>query len=448
MRQPFQEQLPLSGPAIPHAHARELEAMDRLLKANPAMAELVLQELSEELTYPDRGRPAMTAEQVLRAAVVKQMNGFSYQLLHFHLLDSISYRLFCGFGSLQSVPGKSALARNIRRISEQTWQRINRLLLIAAEALGVEDGRKVRIDPTVTESNIHHPTDNALLFDSVRVLARLLREAGKTFDIVYTDHTRRAKRRHCAIRNARSQKQRLEPYRDLIKVTRNSAGYARRAVGILESAQGPRGGRVLALAGKLAHYLALTERVISQAQRRVLLGESVPASEKVVSIFEPHTDVIRKDNRNTYYGHKVTLTGGASGLILDWVVQDGNPADSTLLMVMLERQKELYGRVPEQAAMDGGFASKDNLRQAKDMGVGDVVFAKKCGLDVLDMARSTWVYQRLRNFRAGIEGIISFLKRIFGLTRCTWRGAHAFHSYVGASIFSANLLILARHLIV
>jgi len=422
--------------------------MDRILKANPAMAELVLQELNGGLAHPDRGRPAMTAEQVLRATAVKQMNGYSYQLLHFHLLDSISYRLFCGFGSMDSVPGKSALARNIRRVSEQTWQRINRLLLIDAEALGVEDGRKVRIDPTVTESNIHHPTDNALLFDSVRVLARLLREAGKKFDIVYTDHTRRAKRRHCAIRNARSQKQRLEPYRDLIKVARKSAGYARRAVGILEVVEGARAGHARALAGKLAHYLALTQRVISQAERRVLEGESVPASQKVVSIFEPHTDVIRKDNRNTYYGHKVTLTGGASGLILDWVVQDGNPADSTLLMVMLERQKELYGRVPEQAAMDGGFASKDNLRQAKDMGVGDVVFAKKCGLDVLDMARSTWVYQRLRNFRAGIEGIISFLKRIFGLTRCTWRGAPAFHSYVGASIFSANLLILARHLIV
>ena len=447
MRQPFQEQLPLCGPTIPHAHARELEAMDRVLKENPAIVETVLQELQGALEHPDRGRPGMTAEQVLRAAVVKQMNGFSYQVLHFHLLDSLSYRWFCGFGSLEAVPGKSALACNIKRISPESWETMNRLLVKDAEARGVEDGRKVRIDPTVTETNIHHPTDSALLWDAVRVLTRLLRQAGEEFELPFSDHTRRAKRRHFAIRNARNRKQRQAPYRDLLKVTRKTAGYARRAVGILEAVEGARAGRASALARKLAHYLVLTERVISQTERRVLQGESVPASEKVLSLFEPHTDVIRKDHRDTYYGHKVTLTGGASGLILDWVVEEGNPADSTLVVRMLERQQELYGRVPEQAALDGGCASRENLRQAKAMGVRDVVFAKKRGFDVLEMARSTWVYRRLRNFRAGIEGIISFLKRIFGLGRCTWRGAASFQSYVGASIFSANLLLLARHLL-
>lgn len=447
MRQLFQEQLPLCSPAIPHAHRRELEAMDRILKENCLIAAAVLQELQGDLEHPETGRPGMTAEQVLRAAIVKQMNGFSYELLHFHLLDSVSYRWFCGFGSLEAVPGKSALAGNIKRISGETWQRLGRLLVKDAEGRGIEDGRKVRIDPTVTESNIHHPTDSGLLWDAVRVLTRLLRRAREDFEIPYCDHTRRAKRRHLGIRNARNRKQRESPYRDLLKVTRKTAGYARRAVRILGTVEGPEAGRASALAGQLVHYLDLTERVVSQTERRVLHGESVPATEKVVSIFEPHTDVIRKDNRDTYYGHKVTLTGGASGLILDWVVEDGNPADSTLLSRMLERQKDLYGRVPEQAALDGGFASKQNLREAKAMGVRDVAFAKKRGLDVLEMARSTWVYQRLRNFRAGIEGIISFLKRIFGLDRCTWRGAASFHSYIGASIFSANLLLLARHLI-
>ncbi|MGK7311144.1 MAG: ISNCY family transposase [Candidatus Longimicrobiales bacterium M2_2A_002] len=447
MRQLFQEQLPLCGPAVPHAHGRELEAMDRVLKENPRIAEHVLQALEGELEYPERGRPGMTAAQVLRATVVKQMNGFSYETLHFHLLDSISYRWFCGFGSLEQVPSKSALAHNIKRLSGERWERINRILMKVAEARGVEDGRKVRIDPTVTESHIHHPTDNALLWDSVRVLTRLLRQADEHVEILYSDHTRRAKRRHFNIRNARNRQQREKPYRDLLKVTRKVAGYARRAIGILKAVEGERSGQARALADKLAHYLGLTERVISQTERRVLQGESVPAAEKVLSIFEPHVDVIRKDNRDTYYGHKVTLTGGASGLILDWVVEEGNPADSTLMARMLERQESLYGRVPEQAAMDGGFASRENLRQAKEMGVEDVAFAKKRGIEVLDMVRSTWVYQRLRNFRAGIEGIISFLKRIFGLGRCTWRGSASFHSYVGASIFSANLLLLARHLI-
>jgi len=114
---------------------------------------------------------------------------------------------------------------------------------------------------------------------------------------------------------------------------------------------------------------------------------------------------------------------------------------------MLERQEEIYGRVPRQAAFDGCYASKANLADAKALGVKDVVFSKKCGLEVLDMAKSHWVYKRLRNFRAGIESWISFLKRSFGLQRCTWRGEQGFSRYVGASIVAANLLTMARHLL-
>jgi len=200
------------------------------------------------------------------------------------------------------------------------------------------------------------------------------------------------------------------------------------------------------LAAELEHYIPLVWQVVWQTERRVLQGESVPAEEKLVSIFEPHTDIIRKDGRDTYYGHKVTFTGGKSGLLLDWVVEDGNPADSTLLLRTLDHQNDLYGRYPRQAAADGAFASRDNLTAAKACGVGDVVFAKRRGLSVDDMASSTWVYRQLRNFRAGIEGMISFLKRVFGLSRCTWKGVESFASYVGASVVSANLLLLARHL--
>ena len=154
-----------------------------------------------------------------------------------------------------------------------------------------------------------------------------------------------------------------------------------------------------------------------------------------------------KDRLETLYGHKVYLTAGASGLILDCVVVDGNPADSTMTVPLLERQKRILGVVPRQAAFDGGFASKDNLRDAKTLGVEDVAFSKKRGLEVSEMTKSSWVYRRLRNFRAGIEGLISFLKRAFGLDRCTWRGAKSFASYVHASVLAANFLTLARHLI-
>lgn len=249
-----------------------------------------------------------------------------------------------------------------------------------------------------------------------------------------------------AVCNARSQKQRIGPYKDLLRVTRETIQYAEQALPRLRREVGPMAGLAHRLAEDLAHYVPLLRQIIAQTERRVLKGESVPASEKLVSLFEPHTDIIRKDRRDTYYGHKVTLTGGASGLILDWVVEDGNPPDSTLLIRMLERHAEHYGQVPEQAALDGGFASKDNLAAAKELGVINVAFAKKRGLAVEDMVQNSWIYKKLRDFRAGIEGIISFLKRVFGLRRCTWKGATSFAGYVGASIVSANLLILARHL--
>jgi IS5 family transposase len=179
---------------------------------------------------------------------------------------------------------------------------------------------------------------------------------------------------------------------------------------------------------------------------RLIAGEKVPAAEKIFSIFEPHTDIIIKDRRDKFFGHKVCLTGGGSNLILDCLITDGNPADSTLTQTMLERQRQIYGRFPLKAALDGGFASKDNLQQAKASGVKDVCFAKKRGLEVEDMCRSDYVYNRLRRFRAGIESGISWLKRSFGLWRCTWKGLRSFKSYVWCSIVAANLLTLSRRL--
>jgi len=435
------EQLSLSQPWIAHPHARELEAISRILDAEGGMAERVGQDLVRGVKNPQTGRGGMSGDQVLRVLVVKQMNGFGYEALHFHLLDSASYRTFCRFGALESVPSRSALAENVKKVRAETLEEIDRMLLKRAAREGVEKGRKVRIDSTVVEANIHAPSDSTLLWDSVRVLTRLLEQAGPGCP-AWRDHTKRAKRRMLAIQRARTKEKRVPLYRDLLKVAGKVLGYARAARDVLaDSAQ--EGLRRLAF--ELNRHRLLLERVVDQAERRVLKGESVPAGEKVVSIFEAHTDVIVKDGRDTLYGHKVFLTGGASGLVLDCVIRDGNPADSTLSTPMLKRQKEIYGRPPRQAALDGGFASKENLRAAKELGVADVCFAKKRGLKVPDMVKSTWVYRKLRDFRAGIEGMISFLKRAFGLDRCTWRGELSFQSYVWSGVLTANLLTLARH---
>jgi transposase, IS5 family len=141
----------------------------------------------------------------------------------------------------------------------------------------------------------------------------------------------------------------------------------------------------------------------------------------VVSIFEPHTDIIRKDRRETLYGHKVFLTGGASGMIVDCFVERGNPADSTKAVKLAHRAIKVLGNKPEQIVFDGGFTSRDNLEQIKALGIRDVAFSKASGLSIKEMVRRTWLYQGLRNFRAGIEGVISFLKRCFGWDRCAWR---------------------------
>src|SRR5215217_154459 len=437
------EQLSLTQPWIDHSHARELKAISRILDEEPGIAERVGQDLVHGVKNPATGARGMSGDQVLRVLLVKQMNGFSYEELHFHLIDSASYRTFCRFGVLEEVPAKSTVAENVKKVRAETLEAINRMLLKRAVREDVEKGRKVRIDSTVTETNIHEPSDSTLLWDSVRVLTRLLEQAQEVAGFAaWRDHTKRAKRRMLGVQRAKSKEKRAPLYRDLLKVSRKVLGYALAARGALADSPEESQRR---LAFELNRYRLLLEQVIRQTERRVLKGETVSAGEKVVSIFEPHSDIIVKDGRDTFYGHKVFLTGGASGLVLDCVIRDGNPADSTLCTPMLGRQKEIYGRPPRQAALDGGFTSKDNLREAKDLGVKDVCFSKKRGLKVPDMVKSTWVYRKLRDFRAGIEGVISFLKRAFGLDRCTWRGELSFQSYVWSGVLAANLLTLARH---
>ena len=340
---------------------------------------------------------------------------------------------------------KSVLNKNVKALSAQTWEAINEQLVQYANDEKIEKGREVRIDCTVVESNIHDPKDSNLLWDSVRVLTRLLHRAKEDFGLhaAFQDHSRRAKRRLLGIMNSRSKKDRKKKYADLIKVTNKSIGYAHRAIEAIDQVASISHGLV-ALRLDLNQYCQLAARVVDQTQRRVMLGEDVPASDKVVSLFETHTDIIVKDRRDTYFGHKVCLTGGASNLIVDCLIVDGNPADSSLTIDMLDRQKELYGRYPLKVALDGGFASKENLNKAKEKQIKDVCFAKKRGLEVDDMCRSQWVYNRLRRFRAGIESGVSWIKRCFGMTRCTWKGLRSFKSYVWASIVSANLLTLAR----
>jgi len=452
MRKKDKKQLPLMIASIDHPHAVELELISQILNENSIINEMALQDLTHDVDNSAAGANGMSAEQVVRATVIKQMEGYSYEELAFHIIDSVCYRNFCHIGFADKGFGKSALCRNIKAISAETWEAINNILVAAAESKGIEKGRQTRIDCTVVSSNIHKPTDSSLLFDCVRVLTRMLGQMNDRYsdiEISFSNHTKRAKRRMLEVMNAKNKKTRKNPYMDLLKVTNTTVRYAQTAVSLLESMSSHLASLMITAqidADELKHVIELTQKVISQTERRVLNGETVPASEKIVSIFEPHTDIIIKDRRETYFGHKICLSGGASNIITDCLIVDGNPADTDLTSEMLDRHDQIYGRYPLKVALDGGFASKDNLASAKGKGIKDVCFAKKRGLKEEDMCRSHFVYKRLRNFRAGIESGISWLKRCFGLTRCTWKTHRSFKSYVWASIVSANLLTLARKL--
>jgi len=444
MRKISKKQMPLMPPKIDHPQAQELNAISCILDRNPTIYNLTMQDLSPKGKNSKKGANGMTAEQVVRAAIVKQMFQFSYKDLAFHLVDSHSLRRFCFIGIADKGFKKSVLCKNIKTISPETWEAINRCLVRFAKDEGIEKGREVRIDCTVVESNIHTPSDSTLLWDSVRTLTRLLKKAKDFYPrsgIIYQNHTCRAKRRMLNIQYAKNKKQRKSYYLDLLKATHNTVKYAHNAIDVLRYSSDV---TAMVISCDLKQTVSMVLRVIDQTEKRVLHGLSVPAAEKIVSIFEPHTDIIIKDRRDIFYGHKVCLTGGRSNLITDCTIEDGNPADTDLVENMLNRQNEIYGQYPLKAAFDGGFASKDNLEIAKGMEIKDVCFAKKRGLHVEDMCRSQWVYNRLRRFRAGIEAGISWIKRCFGFARCIWKGLRSFKSYVWASIVSANLLTIAR----
>jgi transposase, IS5 family len=450
MRRSLRDQLPLVPAPFGHGHVRELAAMRAILDAHPEFARWVQADLLAGGIDADCGRVGMSGEQVLRALVIKQANGFSYEQLAFHLADSQSYRAFCLIGWVEGAPKKSTLQRNFKLVRAETLERVNRALVAYAQEQDIEDGKRLRSDSTVIAAAIHEPTDSSLLVDCVRVLTRHLREAREYVALAYTNHLRRAKRRALAIQHAAKAEQRVPLYRDLVKVAEHTVESARLAVEELEArypAEAFQQPELGGLRDAINHFAGLADKVLDQTRRRVFGGETVPAQQKIVSIFEPHADIIRKDRRDTLYGHKVFLTAGASGLIVDCVVERGNPTDSTKAQMLAKRAIKALDSKPEQIVFDGGFSSRDNVDEIKALGIREVVFSKAPGIAINEMIKRTWLYQRLRHFRAGIEGIISFLKRSFGWDRCAWRSYGSFRAYTWGSVIAANLVMLARHML-
>jgi len=424
-----------------HEIGRELKAMSGWLDENPTLIGLVAKDL-RRCGVKQTGRQGLPAESALRCGLLKQHRQLSYEELAFHLEDSASFRAFARL-PLSWTPKKSVLHKTIGAIRAGAWEAINRLVLRSARKKKVETGGVIRLDSTVTAALMREPSDSSLLWDAVRVMVRLLKEADSLLGggMAWRDRRRTAKKRARAIQFIRGQSKRVQLYRELIEIARATRADLRQTEARLAKQEAPQS---LLWQAKANHYRPLIERIIAQSERRVLKGEQVQASEKLVSLFEPHADIIVKGGRDIGYGHKLNLVTGRSGLVLDVVIEAGNPADSDRLLPMLERHIAFYGEPPRQAAADGGFASHANLDEAKARGVSDMAFHKKCGLRIEDMVRSRWVYRKLRNFRAGIEAGISCLKRAYGLRRCTWRGLDHFKAYVWSSVAAYNLALFTR----
>jgi len=425
-----------------HQIGCELKALSDWLDGKRALLSQVASDLRREGLRPT-GRQGLPAETVLRCALLKQQRQLSYEELAFHLEDSASFRAFARL-PLAWSPKKSVLQRTISALRSETWEAVNRALVASAKQEKLETGAVVRIDSTVTAALMHHPSDSALLWDAVRVMSRLLRQAAKlpgAAAIRWHDRRRLAKRCAVDIQYSRGKDTRCRLYRKLIAATHATRAALQRATTRLSA----RAGIVVEhWRAQVDHYLPLIARILDQSERRVLHGQAVPAREKLVSLFEPHADIIVKGGRDVQYGHKLNLVTGKSGLILDLVIKTGNPADAERFLPMLDRHIAHCGTPPRQMAADGSYASRDNLDQAKARGVSDVAFHKKRGLAVADMAKSAWVYRRLRNFRAGIEAGISCFKRAYGGGRCTWRGLDHFKAYVWSAVVAHNLVLFAR----
>lgn len=452
MRELRSEQMTLDYNPISKKTRQTVALMEEILQALGAKAlHQVDASLTVNVSNPDTGRRGMSADQVLRMALIKQMHGLSYRDLQARVEDSILLRRFAGY-EFTLVPSSSALQANIKAIDADTWESINTALVKVAMKRGLDTGKKVRIDTTTVESLMHHPTDSSLLWDGVRVLTRLMRNVRARFPRVsfpFHNRTRVCKKLHLEITNSKTGAARERAYRKLLGYTQEVVQYATGAVKALRAAarEDRDDLRLKICAAELEHYAALVRKVIDQTRRRVLKGEKVPAEEKIVSLFEEHSDIIEKGGRETEFGHKVCLTIGSTNLILDCQILDGNPADAEIFIDSLSGFRKKYRRIPDAVATDKGFGSTANAKEARRVGVDSLTFSKRpLAGDGQELVASGALEKMLIRFRAGAEAVISAAKRGVHLARCLWRGWDGFCAYVWSAIAAHNLKMMVASL--
>ena len=432
-----------------------LQSISDFLDDHKEMIEAVRRDLQRGLKNPGTGRNGLAPQQVLRSLILMRIKNWNYRELRERIADGYTLRQFTDF-YCQPVPKHGAFNRAFNRLTPQTLQAVNELVVQAAVDVGLEDGQKLRVDSTVVQTDVHHPTDNTLLWDVVRVVTRLigrLAEAVQQRIRGFRKRTRAARRRMQEIQRL-TPKQRYErqteKYRELIGVTEEVVDSAQRVVAQTRKARGKNLVADLAigeLRKEIDHYCELGERVIDQARRRVLQGEQVPNTEKIYSIFESHTDLIKRGKVQTplEFGHKVFLAESAQGLITQYQVLEGNPCDEQQVEPSLEHHKETFGHAPELYGSDRGFFSEKNVNSCKRNGVKVVCIPQRGGKKtrVREAYEKSLAFKKGQRFRAGIEGRISVLFRGRGMKRCPAEGRQRFELGVGAAVLANNLMRIA-----
>lgn len=432
-----------------------LQRVADFLEEQTALVELVRKDLERGLKKPNAGRQGITPAQALRSLVLMRVKNWDYRDLRERINDGFTLRSFTQFDS-HSVPLHDAFNRAFNRITPATLAAVNQLVVQAAVKLDLEDGKQLRVDTTVVETNIHYPTDATLLWDTVRTVTRLVWDLHEKLPRGvrgFTDRTRSTRRRMQQIQRmtARQREQQQTPkYRELIGITEQVLQNAKQVIAAAKRVR-----KVDALTravidticNQITDFCALGVRVLDQTRRRVLQGETVPAEEKLYSIFEPHTDMIKRGKtlKPVEFGHKVFLAESSHGLITDYRVLDGNPVDSDHVQASLDHHKETFQHAPENYAADRGFYSAGNVQNCKDAGVSQVCIPQRGGQKTTEqeeLERSR-TFKKGQRFRAGIEGRISVLFRGRGMKRCLLKGRERFEILVGAAVLANNLMRIA-----
>jgi IS5 family transposase len=416
----------------------EFGLLDTILEQHPGLIKVAEQDVLRGCFQSEFGRQDMpSVEQIVRAAIYKEMKGLDYRELEYAQSDS---RICEQFVKLDNrIPFSfQVFQKYISKISEDSLQQVLVALNKIAIEEGLEDIKQLRQDSTVVETNIHYPTNNSLVWDCIKDSHRLLCQLAEEIkDLDWRDYTRDAKRTFFKINNTKSGDKRIDLFnKQLITFTKcinqvanavkKKSGYSMRAFIII---------------GELKKLLPLMEKVYDITWRKQINGEKVPNDEKIFSIYEQHTDIIVKGQREAKFGHKVNLTSGKSSLILSCEVLKGNPSDSTLYQSTINKIERDYQIVPRDSVTDGGYACKDNAEYALGKGIKNIVFNKIVG-SLKNITSSRNMETRLKKWRSGIEAVISNLKRGYRLFRCNWKGEAHFKQKVLWSVLAYNIRVM------